>query len=238
MRAFETKTEPYTPEKFLTFVPTLSETRVGSFVLAVGNALAEFQNTLTFGVVSGKGRQIEAGGQGAVENLSGLLQTDTAINPGNSGGPLINLAGRVVGVNTAISANANGIGFAIPLTDRIVNSFIKSITERGLIERSFIGIRYTEITETLAKELSLPVTTGVVLSNAGGGNAVQAGSPADKAGLKSGDIITTVDGIPIRKGFTLRDSLAEKLPGDSIRLMVVDPKTGKSSEKEVILGAR
>ncbi len=81
-------------------------------------------------MVSGKGRQIEAGQRGERENLSGLIQTDTAINPGNSGGPLIGLSGKVIAVNTAISANANGIGFAIPLTDRIVNSFIKSVQEK------------------------------------------------------------------------------------------------------------
>ncbi len=155
IRAFKDATTPYTEAKPLQFVENQSQIEVGSFVVAVGNALAEFQNTVTFGVVSGLGRQIQAADQGSgqSEALSGLIQTDTAINPGNSGGPLVNLQGRVIGINTAVSAGANGIGFALPLSARLVDSMLKSVVKYGQIKRSFIGIQYSLLTPESAKQL-------------------------------------------------------------------------------------
>lgn len=211
---------------------------IGSFVVAVGNALAEFQNTVTFGVVSGLGRQIEAsdGSSGGVEALSGLIQTDTAINPGNSGGPLVNLQGKVVGINTAISAGANGIGFSIPLSGRVVEAMIKSVVKYGQIKRPFIGVRYTPLNKTTADALSLVFSEGAVIAGENGYPAIVPDSPAEKAGLKEGDIIVEADGKKLTATFGLRDALSEKLPGDKVSLKVFK-KTGNQLEVvDLVLG--
>jgi S1-C subfamily serine protease len=131
VRAYRKDGKPYDSAVPVTLVSQTSDLSVGSFVIAIGNALSEFQNTVTFGVVSGLGRSIEAGSpDGATEQLTGLVQTDAAINPGNSGGPLVNLSGRVVGINTAVTQGANGIGFAIPLSEKIVRGIVDSVIER------------------------------------------------------------------------------------------------------------
>ncbi len=215
-----------------------SQVEIGSFVVAVGNALAEFQNTVTFGVVSGLGRQIEAssGNSGDVEALSGLIQTDTAINPGNSGGPLVNLQGRVVGINTAISAGANGIGFSIPLSSRVVEAMIKSVVKYGQIKRSFIGIRYGILNKATADSLGLVFSDGAIIGGGSGLPAVVPNSPGEKAGLKEGDVIVEADGKKLSSTFGLRDALSEKLPGDKISLKVFK-KTGNQLEVvELVLG--
>ena len=159
IRAFKDPQTPYTEAIPLSFIATQADIKIGSLVVAVGNALSEFQNTVTFGVVSGLGRQIQASDPSArsVEQLSGLIQTDTAINPGNSGGPLIGIDGRVIGINTAVSAGANGIGFAIPLSARTVSALLSSVVKNGQIDRAFIGIKYTPLTPEIVTTLSLPV---------------------------------------------------------------------------------
>lgn len=131
VRAYRKDGKSYDSAIPVTSVAQTSDLSVGSFVIAIGNALSEFQNTVTFGVVSGLGRSIEAGSSdGAIEQLTGLIQTDAAINPGNSGGPLVDLSGRVVGINTAVTQGANGIGFAIPLSEKIVRGIVDSVIER------------------------------------------------------------------------------------------------------------
>lgn len=193
--------------------------RVGSRVVAIGNALSEFDNTTTAGIVSGKGRQIvasSANGRNA-SKLSGLIQTDASINPGNSGGPLINVFGEVIGINTAV-AEANGIGFAIPIND--VRQVIESVEEFGRIVRPYLGVRYIEITPELATEFDLPVETGAYLQDdlANKSLAVLKESPADKAGLKSGDIIVSIDGNEIKEGVSLQSLIAGKSVGDRIEV--------------------
>ena len=122
----------------LTFIDSSEDIKLGSFAIAIGNALAEFQNSISLGIISGKGRSIEASG----EKLTGLIQTDAAINPGNSGGPLINLDGKVIGINTAIAYDSTGIGFAIGLTQEKIDYILRSIENSGTIKRPFIGINY------------------------------------------------------------------------------------------------
>lgn len=197
--------------------------KVGQRVLAIGNALAEYENTTTAGIVSATGRNIVASdSRGSMqESLTGLIQTDAAINPGNSGGPLINLEGQVIGVNTAIDSSANGIGFAIPIND--VKPIIESIKKYGKIVRPMLGVRYIILTEEKAKELQLKgVTHGALLvgDSASGEFAVIPGGPADKAGLQMKDVILEIDGEKVTVDYTLQDAIRDKQPGDVLKLKV------------------
>jgi len=191
--------------------------KVGQKVIAIGNALAEFENTVTAGVISAKGREISASdGFSSVEKLSGLIQTDAAINPGNSGGPLVNLSGEVIGINTAIASGANGIGFAIPINDAKV--VIEAIKVHGKIIRPFLGVRFMNLTKEKAKELKLPVDGGALLvgDNKNGEFAVVPGSPAEKAGLKEKDIILEIDGEKITSENDLQTIISRKKVDDKI----------------------
>lgn len=194
--------------------------QVGQRVLAIGNALAEYENTVTAGIISAKGRQITAGGAGITESLTGLLQTDAAINPGNSGGPLVNLQGQVIGVNVAIAASANNIGFAIPIND--VKPVFESVEKYGEIVRPILGVRHIILTEESAKELKINVTHGALLINGEnlGEFAVIPGSPADKAGLKEKDVILKVDGKDVTSDDPLQEFIREHNPEDKINLEV------------------
>lgn len=196
--------------------------KIGSKVIAIGNALSEFENTTTSGIISGKGRKIVAGGGGQRStSLFNLLQTDAAINPGNSGGPLVNLSGQVIGINTAIAQEANGIGFAIPIND--VKSVIESVQQFGKIVRPYLGVRYSEITATMAQELDLPVEAGAyILDDVDSRTpAVVKDSPADKAGLRSGDIITKVNNEAIDENNSLVRLVSKYKVGETIKLEVV-----------------
>ena len=209
---------------------------LGSRVVAIGNALSEFENTSTLGIISGKNREITAsGGNGTVTKLSNLLQTDASINPGNSGGPLVNLAGEVVGINTAIAQMANGIGFAIPIDE--AKSVVESVKEYGRIVRPLLGVRYNEINPLLAKKFDLPVDYGAYLLNdlQAGFPAVIKGSPAFEAGLKSGDIITKVDEDEINKDTSLIDLIKTKKLDQDVKLQVM--RDGQFIELSVTLSA-
>ncbi|MCA9388163.1 trypsin-like peptidase domain-containing protein [Candidatus Berkelbacteria bacterium] len=205
--------------------------KIGQWVVAIGNALGEFSNSVTAGIISAKERQITAGGGGVSEELSGLLQTDAAINPGNSGGPLVNLRGQVVGINTAVAGNAENIGFAIPIN--LVKKAIDSVKTTGEIKRPMIGIRYIPITKEVAQVNQLSVDHGVWLlpGTTQGEVAVIPGSPADKAGLEENDIITAIDGKEINEHNTLLSILANYDIGQTISLTVQH----KGEEKEVDL---
>ncbi|MCX6808083.1 MAG: trypsin-like peptidase domain-containing protein [Candidatus Berkelbacteria bacterium] len=208
--------------------------KVGQWVVAVGNALGQFQNTVTAGIISAKDRKISASsssGSSSSEQLSGLLQTDTAINSGNSGGPLVNLAGQVVGINTAVASNAQGIGFAIPIN--AAKSAIDSIKKTGRIIRPYIGVKYYDITPDMAKQYSLPLDHGAIITSTGGflDYAVIPGSPADKAGLQANDIIESIDGQTVDEDHPLVNLIQQHQVGDTITLKVLS----KSKEKDVKL---
>lgn len=210
--------------------------KVGQRVLAIGNALGEYQNTVTAGIISAQGRQITANdGSGAAETLTGLLQTDAAINPGNSGGPLVNMQGQVIGVNVAIAASATGIGFAIPFND--VHPVITSVQKTGKIVRPYAGVRYQILTEERAKELELAgITYGALLTgnDETGEFAVIPGGPGDKAGLKKGDVILEIDGKKLDQNYQLQQAIRNRKPGDTVPMKVWI--SGKTVEKTLTLG--
>lgn len=199
--------------------------QVGQVIVAIGNALGEFNNTVTMGVISAKGRSIAAADGGmseeGVEQLSNLLQTDAAINPGNSGGPLLSLDGSVVGMSTAIAESANGIGFAIPVDE--VNFVLQSVNKYGKIVRPFLGVVYRINSPEIAKQFNLKVDYGAILEDSvdTGERAVVADGPGDKAGLKSGDVILTINGEKITKDHDLKDTLTKFLPDDEVTLTVL-----------------
>jgi serine protease Do len=209
------------------------EIQVGQRVIAIGNALAEYKNTVTTGVISAKERSIEAGSIRSTESLVNLIQTDAAINPGNSGGPLVNLNGQVIGINTAIAAGAQGIGFAIPIND--ILSIIESVKEHGKIVRPFLGIRFMIIDKEKADELKIDVEGGALLvgNESEGEFAVIPGSPADKAGLKIKDVILEVNGEKVTMENQLHMIIAKYQPGNEIAMKVW--RSGEKMEIRVIL---
>ncbi|MBO7132213.1 trypsin-like peptidase domain-containing protein [Candidatus Saccharibacteria bacterium] len=194
---------------------------VGQQVIAIGNALGQYQNTVTSGIISGLGRSIEASdGSGYnTETLSDMIQTDAAINSGNSGGPLVNAAGEVIGINTATSTSAENMGFAIPISS--VKGMLKQLIENGEASRAYLGVYSVEITPEVAKAYNLPVSSGAYLYNSSAYNAVISGSPASKAGLKDKDIVTAVNGVKVGTAGTLSDLIGEYKPGDTVQLTVV-----------------
>ncbi len=207
--------------------------QVGQRVVAIGNALAEYQNTVTTGIISATGRSILAGSMGPAESLLNLIQTDASINPGNSGGPLANLAGEIVGINTAIAANAQGIGFAIPIND--VKSAIESVKKNGKIVRPYLGVRFMMLDESTAKELEIGVDHGALLvgNEEEGRFAVIPASPAEKAGLKIKDVILEVDGEEVTLEKPLNRLIQQKGPQSEVALLVW--RSGQTLELQVKL---
>ncbi len=218
---------------FLTFDDSDS-LQVGQTAIAIGNALAEFRNTVSVGVVSGLARTILAGGlpSGGVEQLDEVIQTDAAINPGNSGGPLLDLSGNVIGVNVAIAQGSQNIGFALPAN--VVSAVVTSVKSTGKIVRPYLGIRYQPITKTLQEKNKLSVDYGVIVSKGETKEdlAVIPGSPADKAGIVENDIILEIDGVKLTEGKSLASLVRKKAVGDSVVLKVLS----KGEEKEVTVG--
>ena len=207
--------------------------KVGQQVIAIGNALGEYQNTVTSGVISGTGRSLTASdgtGQNA-ETLSDMIQTDAAINSGNSGGPLVNAAGEVIGVNTATSASAENMGFAIPISS--VKGMLEQLTKTGKAERSYLGVYALEITPEAAKSYNLPVTTGAYIYSPSNYTSIVKGSPADKAGLKDKDIVTAVNGVKVGAAGSLTNLIGEFEPGDTVELTVI--REGKEIAVKVTL---
>ncbi len=205
--------------------------RLGETVVAIGNALSEFRNSVSVGVVSGLSRSIVASDRrGRSERLDDVIQTDAAINPGNSGGPLLNLRGEVIGVNVATSRGADNIGFALPA--HVVAGVVNSVKETGQILRPFLGVRYQMITERLKELNSLPVDYGALILRGESRDelAVLPGSPADRAGLRENDIILAVDGESLR-GRDLVQVLRTKAVGDTITLRLYQ----RGEENEITL---
>lgn len=200
--------------------------KVGQFVIAIGTALGEFRHTVTTGVISGLGRGITAGSpyEGYVEQLDNVIQTDAAINPGNSGGPLLNSAGQVIGINVAVVAGGENIGFAIPIN--VIKEAIENFNQTGQFARPFLGVRYRMISQDLALINKVPQGAYIV--------ELVSGSPAEKAGIKEGDIITKFDGQLVREEEGgLAKLINQKKIGDKVKITVW--REGKEIELEATL---
>ena len=194
---------------------------VGQQVIAIGNALGEYQNTVTSGIISGTGRSVTASDSSGsnTETLSDMIQTDAAINSGNSGGPLVNAAGQVIGINTATSASAENMGFAIPISG--IKGMLAQLTETGQAKRTYLGVYASSITAESAKQNNLPVTSGAYLYSPSSYSSIVKGSPAEKAGLKDKDIITAVNGVKVGASGSLSNLIGEYKPGDTVQLTVL-----------------
>ena len=207
-------------------LPTISigssaDLKSGQLAIAIGNPLGEFENTVTTGVISGLGRQIVAGDSitSSAEQLNNLIQTDAAINPGNSGGPLLDSGGQVIGVNTAVSQEAQGIGFAIPID--VAKPIMQQAVNGEQLTRPWIGVYYQPVTAQLVDERSLSVDHGVLIDSSNDRPAVFPNSPAATAGLEAGDVITAVDGDRVDAESDLADHILPHQPGDQITLTVM-----------------
>lgn len=161
-----------------------------------------------------------------------MIQTDTAINPGNSGGPLVNAAGDVIGINTAVSADANGLGFAIPISS--TKGMLNDIIKNHKAERAYVGVNYVPLTSDIAKEYNLPVKKGAYIYSKDG-NPVVPGSPAAKAGIQSGDIITKVNGVEIGAAGSVMTLVGEYMVGDKITMTI--NRNGQEFDTVVILAS-
>ncbi len=195
---------------------------LGQTVIAVGNALGEFHDTISTGVISGLSRYITAysGLTRQAARLRGLIQTDAAINPGNSGGPLVDIEGKAIGVNTAMVMGAQNIGFAIPIN--YAKKDLEEVKKYGKIRRPFLGVRYILLDKMIAKKNRLPVDYGVlIVREALGESAVVKGSAADKAGLKEYDIILECNGEKITVKNPLANILQKLKIGEKIKLKVL-----------------
>ncbi len=204
--------------------------QLGQVAIAIGNALGEFRNTVSAGIISGLSRSIVAGdNMGQSELLEGVIQTDAAINPGNSGGPLLNLKGEVMGVNVAMVKGSQNIGFALP--SNLVKSVVDSVKKHGRIIRPYLGVRYLMINEKIKEANKLSVSYGalVVRGEKQGELAVLPGSPADKAGIVENDIILEVNGVKVQGKNTLSKLIRDKKVGDVITLKILH----KGEMKEV-----
>ncbi|TSC75382.1 MAG: hypothetical protein G01um101430_477 [Parcubacteria group bacterium Gr01-1014_30] len=206
---------------------------LGQEVVAVGNALGEFHDTVSSGIISGMSRAITAfsglDGQGA--QLRGLIQTDAAINPGNSGGPLVDMDGKVIGINTAMVMGAQNIGFAIPIN--YAKRDLEEVVKYGKIKRPFLGVRYIILNKEIAKVHKLPLSQGaLVVRESLGEGAVVPRSSADKAGLKEYDIIEELNGEKITEENPLGNILQKYKINDEISMKVLRDK------KEITLKVR
>lgn len=207
-----------------------SKMQVGDAVVAIGNTLGQFQNTVTSGIISGYGRSLVAGDEsgGGAENLDDMFQTDAAINQGNSGGPLVNMNGEVIGINTAIASDAQTVGFAIPINN--VKGLIDNVKKSGKLERPYLGVVYVMLTDDIAQEYNLGVTRGAYIPKAAdmGSQTILKDGPAAAADIQEGDIITKVDGVAINEKSSLLSVLSKHKAGDNVELTIVrgsDTKT-------------
>jgi len=214
-----------------------SKMQIGDSVIAIGNALGQFQNTVTSGIISGHGRSVQAGSGAdgsSSENLADLFQTDAAINEGNSGGPLVNSSGQVIGINTAIASDAQNIGFSIPIND--LSGLIKEVIASGKFERPYLGVQYVSLTDDEAKTLGINQTRGAyIVPSTNGQPSIISGSPADKAGLQEKDIISAVNGTNVDQNNSLTALLGQYSVGTKVNLTVI--RGGDTKHIDVTLGA-
>ena len=212
-----------------------SALKVGQLVVAIGSPLGTYSNSVTSGIVSAKGRTITTDGN---TNLNNLIQTDAAINPGNSGGPLLDAAANVVGINTAIAADSNGIGFAIPID--IARPIMEQAVAGEQLARPYMGVVYRPIDKQFSDTNNLPVDQGALVQQGGSQDsptpAVVSGSPADAAGIREGDIIVKVNDQAIDGDHPLDATLSEYAPGDTVALELL--RGGQSTTVQLTLGTR
>lgn len=188
-----------------------SKIKVGQLAIAIGTALGEFRSTVTTGVISGVGRGITAGSafEGYAERLDNVIQTSAAINPGNSGGPLLNSSGQVIGVNTAVSQDAQNIGFALPIN--VVKEALDNFNQTGQFDRAYLGVRYKVVTKDVAIMNDMPEGDYLV--------EVVANSPAAQAGLEQGDVITKIDDIRLTgTNAEMSKIISQRKSGDVVRV--------------------
>src|SRR6188472_535231 len=206
--------------------------KIGQLVVAIGSPLGMYSFSVTSGILSGKGRDIQVDGG---QRITNLLQTDAAINPGNSGGPLVDATGAVVGINTAVATDSSGIGFAIPID--IAKPIMQQAVAGEALTRPWIGIRFESIDQKVKKTNGLSVDNGAwVSAGANGGSAIVDDSPAADAGLKDGDVILSINGIQIDQEHPLDALLVQFKPDDTVKLDVL--RDGTQLTLEVTLGTR
>jgi len=194
---------------------------VGDWVVAIGNPFG-LASSVSAGILSAKAREIGA------TQYDDFLQTDAAINPGNSGGPLFNLRGEVIGINTAIVSGGAGIGFAVP--SNLAKALIPQLEKNGKVTRGYIGVKLQNLTPELAKALNVPQSSGALI------NEVTKNSPGDKSGLKSDDVVVSLDGKKVESSSALSRTVALRPPGSSVTLGVV--RGGKPQDVKVTLTSR
>jgi len=210
---------------------------LGEEVLAIGNTLGLFNNTVSKGIISGLSRSIAAkpDPKEPIQELRGLIQTDAAINPGNSGGPLVNLNGEVIGINAAIVFGAQNVGFAIPIN--YAKRDLSDLKKYGRVRRPLLGLRYLNIDDNLKEKMGLPVNYGAMVAGKGPHHqAIIPGTPADQAGLKEKDIILECNGEKLTMERTIQDFLEELAVGDALNMKVL--RSGKPTEIKVVLAER
>jgi len=210
-----------------------NQIKTGQTVIAIGNALGEFTNTVSKGIVSGLRRNIVAGGFSGTEELDQLIQTDAAINEGNSGGPLLNLRGEVIGINVAMAQGAQNIGFALPINT--VKNVIQSVQQTGKLSQPYLGVRYIPIDASLKERNNLPFEYGILVARGQnlGDLAVIPGSPADKAGIQENDIILEANGTKIDDKNSLAKVIAGFKVGDGVELKIW--RKGQTSTIKAVL---
>jgi S1-C subfamily serine protease len=213
-----------------------ADIKVGQLAIAIGSPLGTYTSTVTTGIISATGRSIDIS---ATSHLPNLIQTDAAINPGNSGGPPLDAAGQVIGINTAVERDSTGIGFAIPID--IARPIMEQALAGEQLARPYVGIRYVQIDLKLQKEKGLSVDHGALIEpttdTAGGSQpAIAPGSPAEKAGLKAGDIVLAIEGTTVDSEHPLDAQLTSYAPGQSVKLTIL--RDGKQVDVSVTLGTR
>ena len=210
---------------------------LGQGVIAIGNALGMFKNTVSLGIVSGLSRSITAqtDQDAPQQEMRGLIQTDAAINPGNSGGPLVDGNGRVIGVNAAIISGAQSIGFAIPVNE--AKRDLADLKKYGRIRRPLLGLRYIMVDESLQKKMGLPMSYGaLVVRESDRDAAIVPGSPAAKAGIKEKDIVLAMNGERLDADHPIQDVLENAEVGDRVTFTVL--RGGKEFSTEATLTER
>jgi len=210
--------------------------RIAQSVIAIGNVLTEFKNSVTRGIISGVGRTITASGSNITETIEGAIQTDASINPGNSGGPLVNLNGEVIGINTAIYRSGEALGFALPIN--LAKDALAKFKKYGEIKRTFLGVRYIMLNRYLSFANKLPVQEGayVLKETPSGEPTIIPDGPAEAAGIKPGDVILEVNGQKLSAMNSLSTAISKYDPGVQITLKVL--RSGTEYTLKATLGER